>query len=331
MIVEAMYAVVSVAGSMTPQPIETECILAIQRHLLRCDPPVAGAPGPLPEDLAEIIDTPELQLMTVRILALLPVMDRRLLPEKIGVVAQAAARLGVAEVGLDILRHVARERYRRVALIMAKRFIACWSPAGKARLRDWVKFLWWMTPRLHTPNMARNNRELLGKFQALASLPEGTFGRTLHDFFAANEIPLPGARKSLPLVTHEVYHVLCEYGVSLEGELLLTAFSGGTMDETCLDQLLIGLFAYQAGKRIFNAAASEGILQPDDYFRAIARGAALNVNIVSGWDLWAVADVPAAELRSRYNLPPIPARERESIMSVNALLTGPGYSTPALA
>ena len=132
-------------------------------------------------------------------------------------------------------------------------------------------------------------------------------------------------------MTHEVYHVLCEYGVSLEGELLLTAFSGGTMEETCLDQLLIGLFAYQAGKRVFNAVASEGILQPDDYFRAIARGAALNVNIVSGWDFGTVAHVPAAELRSRYNIPPISARERESIMSVNALLTGPGYSTPAPA
>ncbi|HEY3909050.1 MAG TPA: hypothetical protein VGM07_04075 [Stellaceae bacterium] len=330
-IVQAMYAVVSAAGNIAPVPLEEECIAAAQRHLLGLDAPLAGSPGPLPDDLAAVIDTPELRLLTVRILVLLPIMDRRVLPEKVAVVERAAALLDVAEVGLRILRCAARGQYRRVTLISAKRFIAWWSPVGKARLRDWVRFMWWMLPKLHTPGMVRRNQQLRAKFQGLASFPEGTFGRTLYNFYAEHEIPLPGEPKSVPWAMHEVYHVLCEYGVSLEGELLLTAFSGGTLNDTCLDQLLFGLLSYHAGKQIVGGVVSEGILQPDDYFRAIARGAAINVDLASGWDLWKVVDTPACELRSSYNIPAILPRERDSIMPVNGLLTGSGYSTPALA
>jgi len=330
-IVQAMYAVVSAAGRMSPQPLEADCIAAIQRHLLRIEHPLAGAPGPLPGDLADILNTPELRLMTVRILAMLPVIDRRVLPEKVRVVDEAAARLGVEEVGLRILRYASRGRYRRVSLLMAKRFIAWWSPVGKARLRDWVRFMWWMVPRLHGPRMARMNREMRSRFQGLAMLPQGSFGRTLYDFFGEHEIPLPGEPRGVPWVMHEVYHVICEYGVSLEGKLLLTAFSGSSLEDTCLDQLLFGLLSYHAGKQLVGGVVSERILQPDDYFRAMARGAGVNVNLAKGWDFWDYVEIPACELRSRYNLPPISQEERDSVSVFNALLTGPGYSTSIAA
>jgi hypothetical protein len=234
-------------------------------------------------------------------------------------------------VGLRILRYASRGRYLRVSLLMAKRFIAWWSPVGKARLRDWVRFMWWMVPRLHGPRMAQKNREMRIRFQGLAALPEGSFGRTLYDFFAEHEIPLPGEPRGVPWVMHEVYHVICEYGVSLEGELLLTAFSGGSLEDTCLDQLLFGLLSYHAGKQLVGGVVSEGILQPDDYFRAMARGARVNVDLAKGWDFWDYVEVPACELRSRYNLPPISQEERDSVSVFNALLTGPGYSTPIAA
>lgn len=330
-IVQAMYAVVSAAGQIAPLRIEEDCISAAQRHLLGLAPTLGGSPGPLPQDLAAVIDTPELRLLTVRILTLLPVMDRLVLAQKVAVVEQAAALLGINEVGLKILRCASRGQYRRVTMISAKRFIAWWSPVGRARLRDWARFMWWMLPKLHTPAMTRRNQELRSKFQALAAFPDGTFGRTLYNFYAEHEIPLPGEPRGVPWAMHEVYHVLCEYGVSLEGELLLTAFSGGSLNDTCLDQLLFGLLSYHAGKHIVGGVVSEGILEPEDYFRAIARGAAVNVDLAWGWDLWKVVNVPASALRSSYNIPPISPLERDSIMPVNGLLTGSGYSTPALA
>jgi len=328
-IVQALYAVASAAGTVAPIPVEIRSIEAIQRHMLQQDAPVAAAGGPLPDNLESALDTPELRRLTVRLLMMLSVIDRRVRPEKVAVVEQAARRLGIEDRGLGILRRAARGQNKRIALTLMKTFVDWWSPSGKAGLRDWGRFLWWMLPQLHGAGTARKNREMLARYQGLAKLPEGTFGHTLYRFYADHEIALPGAPKSVPWIMHEVYHVISEYGVALEAELLLTAFVGGTQEETCMDQILFGLLSYQAGRQIVGGVISEGLLDPEDYFRAMARGARIQVDLVHGWDFWAVAEVDMAELRARYNLPPISERERRKVGGYNGLLTGSGHSTPA--
>jgi hypothetical protein len=228
-----------------------------------------------------------------------------------------------------ILQRAARGQNKRIALMLMKRFVDWWSPTGKAGLRDWLRFVWWMLPQLHGAKTVRAQQAMLARYESLAELPPGSFGHTLHRFYADHEIALPGAPKSVPWIMHEVYHVLSEYGVALEAELLLTAFIGGTQDETCMDQILFGLLSYQAGRQIVGGVVSEGLLDPDDYFRAMARGAQINVDLVHGWDFWAVAEVDLPALRARYNLPPISEVERDRVGGYNGLLTGSGHSTPA--
>ncbi|MDR3534861.1 MAG: hypothetical protein P4L71_00045 [Acetobacteraceae bacterium] len=327
-IVQAMFAVVSAEGRIAPLPIERESIDAAQRHLLFQDPPLTGVPGRLPDDLASVIDTAALRLQAVRILALLPTIDRRILPEKVQVVQDAAARLGVHEYGLDMLRHAANGRFKRIAFGLMQRFVANnWSPAGRARLRDYVSFVWWMVPQLHGPNTARRNRELLARYQALGQLPPGTFGNAVHRFFTSNAIPMPGDAKSVPWAMHEVYHVLSEYSVGLPAELLLTGFIGGTQDDTCLDQMLFGLMVYHCGRQIIGGFVTEGVLRPDEFFRAIARGAQINIDVMArDWDLFAVAAMPLPDLRAMYSLPAFSAHERRTLATHNGLLAGPGYS-----
>lgn len=330
-IVQALYAVASAEGRIRPMPVEIRSIDAIQRHLLERPDPVAGTAGPLPADLEAALDTPDIRRMTVRLLAMLAVVDRRVRPEKVAVVEAAARRLDVQEPGVAILRRAALGQNKRIALALMKRFVDWWSPTGKAGLRDWMRFLWWMLPQLHGAGTARKNREMLARYESLAALPAGSFGHTLYRFYADHEIALPGAPKSVPWIMHEVYHVLSEYGVALEAELLLTAFIGGTQEETCMDQILFGLLSYQAGRQIVGGVISEGLLEPDDYFRAMARGARVTVDLVHDWDFWAVAETDMAELRARYNLPPISAQERRRVGGYNGLLTGTGHSTPAAA
>jgi hypothetical protein len=331
-IVQAMFAVVSAEGRIAPVPIEIESINAAQRHVLQQDPPITGGAGPLPDDLAAVLDTKLIRVQTFRLLALLPIIDRQIDPAKVAVVEKVASQLNVDEYGLVILRHAAKRQFKRLAFSLMRRFVAqYWSPTGRARPRDYLNFFWWMLPQLHGPNTARRNRELLARYQALADLPPGTFGNALHAFFVRHEIPLPGQAKSVPWAMHEVYHVLSEYGVGLPAELTLTAFIGGTQEETCLDQMLFGLLSYQAGRQIVGGFVTEGVLRPDEYFRAIARGAEINVNLMSGWDLWEVAPMPLPDLRAKYNLPQFSDRERETLQSHEGLLTGPGFTiaTPA--
>ena len=333
-IVQAMYAVVSAQGQIKPLPIEIESIEAVQRHLLRQDPPLGCEPdalaGPLADDLVSVLDSEALRRQTVRILALLPLIDRRVLPAKVQVVQKVAAMLGIDEYGLIILDRAAKGRIKRIAIGLMQRFVAqCWSPTGQARLRDWLGFIWWMLPQLHGRSTARRNQELLARYRALAKLPAGTFGNALHEFFVRHAIPLPGEAKSLPWTMHETYHVLSEYGVGLPAELLLTGFIGGTQEETCLDQMLFGLLSYHCGKQIVGGFATEGVLRPDEYFRAVARGAEINVDLMSGWNPWEVADLPLPLLRAKYNLPPFSEQEREALQAHDGLLTGPGFTLAA--
>ena len=102
-IVQAMYAVVSAEGTVDPVPLEIESIDAAQRHLLQLDPPLDGKPGPLPATLAADLDTDPLRRQTVRMLALLALVDRRIMPSKVAAVRKAAETLGIDEYGVTIL------------------------------------------------------------------------------------------------------------------------------------------------------------------------------------------------------------------------------------
>jgi hypothetical protein len=331
-IVQSMYAVISAQGRIAPVPLEIESIEAAQRHLLGQSPPLTGAPGPLPATLASVVETPALRRLTMRILALLPLIDRRVMPQKVQVVREAAARLGVHEYGLIILERAAKRQHKRIALGLMRRFVALyWSQTGRAKLSDWMGFVWWMLPQLHGAKTARRNRELVDRYRALGELPAGTFGKALHEFFVGHGIPLPGEPQSVPWALHEVYHMLGEYGVRLSAELTLTGFIGGTQDETCLDQMMFGLLSYHCGRQIVGGFATEGVLRPDEFFRAVARGAQINVDMISGWTLWDVAAVPLTELRAKYNLPVFTDEERTALAARSDLLTGPGFSVAASA
>src|SRR5579862_4431460 len=74
-IAEAMHAVVSAEGTIAPLPIEEDSIAAIQIHLLQQRAPLQPRERTLPSDLAETLDDPTLRRATIRILALLPVID----------------------------------------------------------------------------------------------------------------------------------------------------------------------------------------------------------------------------------------------------------------
>lgn len=327
-LVRTMAALVTVEGRVSALPIEIDCIDAIQRHMLALADPLPATAGPVPPDLADIVSDGVMRRQLVRFLAILAVMDRQVSPDKVAVVERVAANLGVQEFGVRLLRLAAEKRYKRITFLLMGRFVNWWAKKDKAGFLDWVRFLRWMLPPLHTKETTQHNKDLLAKFQALGDLAPGTFGRTLHRFYVENDIALPGAPKSMPWSMHEVYHVIAELGVALEAELLLTAFIGGTQEDTCLDQVIFGLLSYHAGRQIVGGVIGEGLVDPQSYFYAMARGAHINVDLVNGWSLWDVVELPMAEVRRRYNLPPIDASERGRIQEYNGLLTGPGHSTP---
>lgn len=326
-IVQAMYAVVSAAGHGTPLPFEIACVEAAQRHLLLRDPPLPGVPGPLPAALEAVLDTPALRKATVRMLATLSIVDRQVSPRKVAVVEAAAARLGVQEFGLKVLRRVARRQYRRNGFGLMCRFVNhYWSYTGRAALRDWAAVLWTSMPWL--PGLSGYLRlpEVLARYRALAALPADTLGHAVHAYYVRNRFPMPGEPRSIPegWARHEVYHVLANYNTNLQGELLLAGFIGGNTDEMCLDLMLPAVIQLHAGKTFVPGPAAEGLLRPDDFFRAVARGAAMNVDLLAGWQLWEFSGLKLQDLRQHYAIPSFTPQERARLVQEEALLLADG-------
>lgn len=322
-IVQAMHAVATAEGALELLPVERDSIDAIQRHLLHRDPPLDPAAPELPADLADRIDEPVMRRETVRILAMLPAIDKRVLPEKVRVVETAAARLGVEDQGLVMLRQAVNGQFRRMAFGLMMRSVAhYWSPTGKARLRDWLDMLRIGTPEIPGLYSLLPDRSLLVKYRGLGERPAGTLGHGLFWFYRDRGFPMPGEPKSFPegWSKHEAYHVISEYETSDQGEMLNAAFSGGNTEILCMDLLLLTLLQFQAGIPVMPGPCLTDELRPDAFFRAVARGIATNVDLLDGWDLWTVVDLPLEELRRRYNVPSLSAEERASLAESDALM-----------
>jgi hypothetical protein len=322
-IVEAMHAVATAEGRVPLLAVEREGIDAIQRHLLHQPVPLAPARTKLPDDLAEILANADLRRETVRILAMVPIFDQQVTREKADVVFRAAATLGVDDVGLAILRRAVKRQFTRMAFGLMSRSVAYyWSPTGKARLRDWLDMLRISMPTIPGLYGMLTDRALLTKYRGLAGRPAGTLGNALYHFYVKRGYPMPGEPKSFPegWSKHECYHLISEYETSDPGEMLNAAFSGGNTQVLCMDLLMLTLLQFHCGFRIMPGPAPKGALEPDAFFRAVARGAAMNVDLLNGWDLWTAVDLPMEELRRRFNVPELSPPERVRLAERGALI-----------
>lgn len=322
-IVQAMHAVATAEGTVELLPVERDSIAAIQRHLLHRDATVEPQAPTLPKDLAEVLTDPAMRRETVRILAMLPAIDKRLMPAKVRVVEAAAASLRVEDRGVAILRQAVRGRFRRLAFGLMMRSVAhYWSPTGKARLRDWLDMLRIGMPEIPGLYAVLTDRSLLVKYRGLGDHPPGTLGHGLYRFYRDRGFPMPGEPKSFPegWSKHEAYHVISEYETSDQGEMLNAAFSAGNTEVLCMDLLLLTLLQFQAGIQVMPGPCLTDALQPDAFFRAVARGMATKVDLLAGWDMWGVVDLPLDELRRRYGVPPLAPEERRRLAEAGALL-----------
>jgi hypothetical protein len=322
-IVQAMKAVVTASGTMAAVAVEQECVAAAQRHLLGLDPPLTGLPHTLPDDLAQVLDTPALRKSTVRLLATLSIVDKQVSTTKVDVVEAAAKQLAVREFGVQLMHNVARGKYRRDTPRLMTRFINhYWSYSGRASLRDWAAILWPMMPWMPGLRGYLRLDETSSRYKALANLPSDTLGNAVYRYYAERGFPVPGDHQAIPegWARHEVYHVIANYNTSLHGELLLAGFIGGNTDEMCLDLMLPALVQLHAGKTFVPGPTAEDLLRPDDFFRAVARGAAMKVDLLKGWRLWEFAAMRLGDFRERVGIPAFTPTEHARLLADDGLL-----------
>lgn len=253
-----------------------------------------------PEALAAAVKNPFERKRAVQLLLVMSLVEGEATLEAEKALRRFAAALDVHEKGLDVVREVAKEQILLARFDMFQR-------GRKALFRD--KALATITS-LAKAAIFGEDHATAEKYRALATYPEGSLGRVLHDSWREHGFPIPGEKNGLPErgIFHDIGHVLSGYGVDPYGEIRQGAFQAGFVREDGFAFFLFVVLQFHIGIRLTPVAKGEkGYFDVKDVLRAVARGAACKVDLSDpkDFDFWAVAKVPVEELRVRYGIPPL--------------------------
>lgn len=196
------------------------------------------------------------------------------------------------------------------------------------RLPAYARFLGRGLPAGAVHGVAPDER-LAAEFAPLYTMPAGSTGRALADFYAGNGWRLPGlpGGVALPLTMHDWLHVYLGASTAPLGEVEVGAFaSANTGHHQGLHDLLTVLLMFEhgmvgatsggpgigpagasAGRRL-DRSRGRGVTGHPDGGRAVAdailRGHATHTDLYLGVDHLALAGMALSELRARYGLPP---------------------------
>jgi hypothetical protein len=150
------------------------------------------------------------------------------------------------------------------------------------------------------------------RYRALGGLGAGTFGRAFFDYVEKNRFSFPGEKHGFPEagVYHDYAHVLSGYATDSPGEVEVGGFVAGFRKNNPFMVILFVMMTFSAGVNVtplpqphqVGILATEGLA--DGFFRALARGMAMKVDISEGWDGWPFMDRPLDEVRATLGVPP---------------------------
>ena len=265
--------------------------------------PPPGDAGPAATAAAIVDPTARRHLIDAMVVGLL--VDGHATEADADALARYAAALGVeADFGIGAVRLFAQRRRMRLRFHVMRRFWPIERIIASARERGWLRRL---VPFVlaavfgvwrHGPTRDR--------YAALRDLPEGTLGRELVDYFAANGFPLygePGAIDEL-IVFHDYSHVLAGYGTFPAHEILTAWFMAGYRGVD-LPLMLFPLIQFHLGVLLNPVApATEGLFDPRTALEALLRGYATTTDLTRDWDFWPEVALPLDEIKRRYNVLP---------------------------
>ena len=289
-----------------------------ERHMMEAIQRIFGTTHELeqlapitPAELARELPDPQLRQQLVQGLIVMSLIDGKANAQETDLVEQFARALEVSAPEVKGLRHVLNREILQLRLDLARR---SW-------LRDKVKDIW-NTEGLH--GIYKFMRGMIGQYEdttlaarykALEHYPAGSLGRAYWEYCRANGFALPGEKGGAAeaILFHDCAHVLSGYGTEPEDEVQVACFSAGFQRRDPWLFVFFVLLQFHAGIRMTPITkARTGFFDPAKALIAIRRGAAMNVDLNSGWDYWPVMREQVEELRRRYNILPAEAFLPES-------------------
>ncbi|MES1178021.1 MAG: hypothetical protein ABUL62_27105 [Myxococcales bacterium] len=212
-------------------------------------------------------------------------------------VRELAAALELDEAGVDVLYEVAHGQAMMARFDMFRR-------VGRF-IRGAKGFPGVLNMALPVLGIAGNDPALAASYRALESCAPGSLGRAFYDHFLDNEFAFPGEVGGIPMVFHDLGHVLAGYGTGPQGEIQQAAFQAGFARRDGFSFLLFGILQFHQGLRITPVAKGyRGLFDVPAVLEALHRGASCRVDLSEGYDIFANKDRPLEEVRAELGIYP---------------------------
>jgi hypothetical protein len=296
---------VALAGGHAITYADTASVIAAGRYLLRRRDltDIGTLPAVEPTDLVAILrGKSELAREAVKYLAIMALVDGVLDHRKLARVLDYSRALDIeADYLTDLVEAASGHLAWASADMWRKNFDSVLSRSSE-ELDPNV----WIRPYVGD----KADPDLVARYDALGKLPQSTFGKALWDFDKQNGYPFPGDPQALNAAfgtPHDSTHVISGYDTSARGELLVSTFTAGMHPINPMSgHILPVIFFFHFGEQLNDVGhAGKGGLDPDEFWHAWARGAAMTVDIFKpGWDLWDWVEHDLEELRREWNVTP---------------------------
>ena len=256
-----------------------------------------------PEELAREITDPQLRWQLCHGMIVMAVADGEAKNDEWKVVNDFARALDIESEDFETLHKLAAGHFMAARLDVARHFFA------REKIAERVKQdgLGWLARAVMTLAGIAESKELAQKFLALESYPPNSLGKRYFEFIRSSGFQFPGERGGPPepIVLHDLTHTLGGYGTDPAGELQVIGFHAGYRRANPFTWMFFGLMQFHMGIRVGGLAKAEtGHFNPQLMLNAIARGAAMNIDLTDKWDPWEVMDRDIDKLRKEYNILP---------------------------
>ena len=253
-----------------------------------------------PQDLARAVgDNRDLAEHAAALIACASLADGVADPERLRLVVQYAPARHVRDGGVREILQVARGHLAWAMADMTRRNVATFP--GFANPDDTLQ------PMQPYAAQTDEHKALAARFLALEACPENTFGHQFWVHFRKHGFDFPGqpdAFAGVWSVRHDGLHVLSGYDTSIQGELLVSTFTGGMHRRDALRaHILPVIFEWHVGVEVNGIGAQRGALDPVKFLISWQRGDATTTDVLApGWDFFDVAHCDLEELRARYGI-----------------------------
>ncbi|MEO0374846.1 MAG: hypothetical protein AAF329_09530 [Cyanobacteria bacterium P01_A01_bin.17] len=298
----------SIATRQETQPLDAlscRMLEATQAWVFKSAITIEDLPSIGPSALAQQVKDQRQRQQALQFLILMPYLDTKVDPSEVALVNAFSKALNLAPQTLKSLRLVQNRKLKQLLMGYTWRSFSAILP-GQG-LRQKLKI---------TAGALRQyfgDQRIAQQYQALESLPTGTLGRELYQYYRERNFPLPGERKSLSefLIGHDLVHLLSGIGTDMEGEITVAGFEAGmSRSQFGFELLLEVILDFHLGLEYTTMGLLEAgynHLNPDALMQAYARGLQMQFDLLDpAWDFKAIFDQPITELRRIYRIPELP-------------------------